>query len=370
MIPLVDLRQQFLSIKSSIMSEVEKVIEQGQYIIGPKVNLLEQKLQQKLNVKHVITVANGTDALVLTLDGYGIGPGDEVITTPFSFFATAEAISRIGAKPVFADIDPHTYNLNPKEIEQHITAATKAILVVHLFGQPAEMKEICDIARKHRLLVIEDACQALGASYAKQPIGSLGDAACFSFFPSKNLGTMGDGGMVATSNDELAASLRQLRHHGSTKKYVHERIGYNSRLDELHAAILLVALQQLDDWNKLRIQRAQKYNEAFKSVSVIQLPIAGADRIHIYHLYCLRTQSRDELMFYLRKRGIQCAVYYPIPIHLQSAYVQLGYAKGEFPVAEQMSQCLLAIPMGPFLSKSDQDKVIAAVLSFEEECAT
>ena len=235
MIPLVDLARQFQSIKKEILQQMEGVIDSGKYIIGDHVRQVEQRIAEKTSTAFAIGVGNGTDALIMTLDAYGIGEGDEVITTPFTFFATAEAISRLGAKPVFVDIDPLTYNIDPLRVEKAITPKTKAIIPVHLFGQPAEMDVLIEVAKRHHLIVIEDACQAFGSAYKGKPLGSLGDAACFSFFPTKNLGTIGDGGMITTSNPEIAAKIRKLRHHGSSMKYYHDMLGYNSRLDELHA---------------------------------------------------------------------------------------------------------------------------------------
>lgn len=364
MISLVDLKSQYQAIKQPILQAMEEVINHGQFIIGPKVKELEHKMKVKLGVDHAVTVANGTDALVLTLDAYGIGLGDEVITTPFTFFATAEAISRVGATPVFSDIDRQTYNIDPSGIEDKITSATRAIIVVHLFGQPAPMRELSEIANKHRLLLIEDACQAFGATYEGRQIGSIGDAACFSFFPSKNLGTMGDGGMIVTSDSHLAEKLRKLRHHGSTVKYMHDDIGYNSRLDELHAAIILIGLKHIDEWNALRRQRATRYNEQLHQVPHLSPPVEAADRTHIYHLYCIYSTARAQLMSHLAQHRIQSGVYYPCPLHLQKVYQGLGYSKGDFPVAEEMAECLLAIPMSPFLSEADQHTVISTLQSF------
>lgn len=367
MISLVALKQQFASIKAEIVAAVEQVIESGQYISGPKVTELEGKIAKKLGVRHVITVANGTDALVISLKAFGIGPGDEVITTPFTFFASAEAVSNVGATPVFVDIDRHTYNIDVRQIEEKITPATKAIIPVHLFGQSAEMDEIQAIAQKHNLIVIEDACQAFGASYKGRMVGSLGDAACFSFFPTKNFSTLGDGGMIATSNDEIAAFCRKLRHHGGSKKYYHDVIGYNSRLDELHAAILLVVLEKIDEWNEQRRQVANYYRDQLTHLSFLRIAPETNDRTHIYHLFCLEAANRAALMQRFDDCHIQTGVYYPCPLHLQNVYQHMGYAPGDFPVAEEMANSLLAIPMSPFLLKNEQDQVIEALLGFGGE---
>jgi len=359
MINLVDLRRQFQSVKNEILLGIEDVIESGQYVLGQKVKELEQKIAKRLDVTEAIAVANGTDALILTLEAFGITKGDEVITTPFTFFASAEAISRVGAVPVFADIDPATYNIDPNEIEKRITSSTKAIIPVHLFGQPADMDKINQIAKKHGLYVIEDACQAFGASYKNKEVGSLGDAACFSFFPTKNLGTMGDGGIITTSNTEIADKIRKLRTHGTTKKYYHDRIGYNSRLDELHAAILLVNLKKIDEWNEQRRKIASRYHQYLDNLSHIKLPFEADDRTHIYHLFCIESDRREEIMKELRNSQIQTGIYYPLCLHLQEVYSYLNYKKGDFHIAESISERLFAIPMHPFLKESEQDQIIS-----------
>ncbi|MGV3463833.1 MAG: DegT/DnrJ/EryC1/StrS family aminotransferase [Heyndrickxia sp.] len=362
MINLVDLGRQFQHVKDDILLEIEKVIDSGNYILGSKVNELEKKIAKKLNVSEAVTVANGTDALVLTLEAFGIGKGDEVITTPFTFFASAESISRVGAIPVFADVNPHTFNLDPSDVEKRITSATKAIIPVHLFGQPADMDEINNLAKKYDLIVIEDACQAFGSTYKGIPVGSLGDAACFSFFPTKNLGTLGDGGIITTTNKELAENLRKLRAHGTTKKYYHDRIGYNSRLDELHAAILLVNLNKIEEWNEKRRAWADRYRKYLSDAKHLQLPIEETDRKHIYHLFCLRSMQREKLMEALMAADIQTGVYYPCCLHLQEVYKSLNYQVGDFPVAEALSKELFAIPMHPYLTESEQDFIISILM--------
>lgn len=361
MIPLVPLHRQFQSIKTEILSAINSIIDSGQYVMGPSVIELEQKIAKKLNVKHAIGVANGTDALVLVLDALQIGPEDEVITTPFTFFATAEAVSRVGATPVFVDIDPISYNIDVSKIEEKITKRTKAILPVHLFGQPANMDEIMALAKQYGLHVIEDACQAFGATYKGKYVGGIGDVACFSFFPTKNLGTMGDGGLVTTNADELAEKIRLLRHHGSRRKYYHDVLGYNSRLDEIHAAILLIALEKIEEWNDLRRQKACFYREQLRNVQDVKAPEELSDRTHIYHLYCIEVNRRDQLMKSLQQKEIQCGVYYPCPLHLQKVYEHLPYRVGDLPVAEEAARKLLAIPMSPFITDEEQQKVIAAI---------
>lgn len=358
MIELVHLQRQFQSMKDEMLAELSAVIDSGSYILGPQVRQFESEVAAYLGVRHAIGVANGTDALVLTLDALGIGQGDEVITTPYTFFASAEAISRTGAKPVFVDIDPLTYNIDPDLLEKAITPATKAIIPVHLFGQPAHMDEMMEIADRHHLMVIEDACQAFGAEYKGKRVGSIGHAACFSFFPTKNLGTIGDGGMVTTSDDQLADRIRQLRHHGSKQKYIHERIGYNSRLDELHAAILRLGLKRIDQWNGIRQKLAERYMHSLSGHPQLRIMKPAPDRTHIYHLFCLESPVREELVDRLQQAGIQTGIYYPQPLHLQEVYRELGYREGDCPVAEKLSRTLFAIPLSPFLDHQEQDKVI------------
>lgn len=365
MIPLISLKEQYEAIESELLDEMRKVLQSGQYILGPKVNQLEETVAEKLGVGYAVAVANGTDALILTLDAYGIGEGDEVITTPFTFFSTAEAISRVGAKPVFADVDPRTYTICPKKIKEKITSSTKAIIPVHLFGQCAEMDVINRIARDHNLLVIEDACQAYGSTYKGKEAGSLGNAGCFSFFPTKNLGTLGDGGMVTTSDAQLAQKIRSLRVHGSIKKYHHQQIGYNSRLDELHAAILMVGLRHIDQWNKQRIALGERYNNKLQGIKQMKLPKTTENSRHVYHLYCIESKNRKGIIEYMKKKNIQTGIYYPCCLHLQDAYRHLGYKAGDFPIAEQLSERLFAIPLSPFLSTEKQDEVINALRESE-----
>lgn len=365
MIPISDPKGQFTVIQSEIIEQIEQVLQSGQYILGPKVTELEKRIAEKLGVSEAISVANGTDALELALLALDIGEGDEVITTPFTFFATAEAIDRVGAVPVFVDVDEHTFNIDPEKIEEMITDRTKAILPVHLFGQPADMTKINKIAKQHSLYVIEDACQAFGAIHNGDYIGSLGDIACFSFFPTKNLSTMGDGGIMTTSNKTVANKIRTLRAHGSVKKYYHQEIGFNSRLDEIHAATLLVCLNHIDRWNKERIALANQYMQKLKNTPFIQLPKAAKEGTHVYHLFCIQSNHRDELKKDLAKQKISTGVYYPLPLHLQEALRHLGYRKGDFPIAETLSETLLAIPLFPSLSLDDQEYIIEAIQRFE-----
>lgn len=358
MIHLIDLKAQFLSVKNEILREMEHVIESGQYILGPKVDELERAIAKKTGTLDAIAVGNGTDALVLTLDAYGIGSGDEVITSPFTFFASAEAISRVGATPVFVDVDSETYTIDPLKIIEKITPKTKAIIPVHLFGQSADMDEIMNIAKKHNLIVIEDACQAFGATYKGSPVGSLGNAACFSFFPTKNLGTLGDGGIITTSDEIVANKIRKLRTHGTTKKYFHDSLGYNSRLDEIHAGILLVLLSKIEEWNNKRNHLAKRYYDKLSSLNFLKLPVAKSDRTHIYHLFCVGSDLREFLLEALETNGIHSGIYYPQCLHLQEVYAHLPYKTGDFPIAEALSETLFALPMSPFLTECDQDQVI------------
>lgn len=361
-IKLINLERQYELLKRDINRAIKKVIESGQYILGPEEKALEKEIAEYIGVEYAIGVANGTDALVLALRALNIGPGDEVITTPFTFFATAEAISLIGAKPVFVDIDPNTYNINPDLIEEKITDRTKAIIPVHIFGQPCDMDRIMNIARKYNLYVIEDACQAIGAEYKGQKVGTFGDAACFSFFPTKNLGGYGDGGMVVTNNSNIAEKVDVLRKHGSKKKYYNEEIGYNSRLDELQAAILRVKLRYLDKWNNMRISAANKYDSLLSDLSdVIKTPYKIKEAKHIYHLYCIQCENREIIMQKLKEKGIATGIYYPVPLHLQKAYTNLGYKQGDLPVAEDLCKKIFAIPMFPEITDNEINYISEAL---------
>ncbi|MGZ4162923.1 MAG: DegT/DnrJ/EryC1/StrS family aminotransferase [Tumebacillaceae bacterium] len=362
-VPLLDLKAQYQTIREEIRQAIDDVLESGNYIMGPAVKSFEEAVATYCGVKHAIGVANGTDALLLTLDALGVGAGDEVITTPFTFFASAEVVSQLGATPVFVDIEPDTYNFDIAKLEAAITDKTKAIIPVHIFGQPVDMDELMAIANKHGIYVIEDACQAIGSTYKGQTIGSLGVAGCFSFFPTKNLGGYGDGGIIVTNDDELARKLRILRVHGSSPKYYHSMIGYNSRLDALQAATLQVKLKYIDEWNQKRREKASYYNEVLKELP-IQLPFVKADREAVYHLYIIQTEYRDELMAYLGDNGISSGVYYPVPLHLQSVYAELPYGEGSMPISEKTALGTMALPLYPELTQDDQDYVISVVREF------
>ncbi|WP_286883306.1 DegT/DnrJ/EryC1/StrS family aminotransferase [Aneurinibacillus sp. UBA3580] len=362
-IPLLDLKAQYQTIKEEIKAAIDEVLESGNYIMGPAVKKFEESLAEYCGVKYAIGVANGTDALLLTLDALGIGPGDEVITTPFTFFASAEVISQVGATPVFVDIEPDTYNLDVTKLEAAITSKTKAIIPVHIFGQPTDMDEIMEIANKYNVYVIEDACQAIGATYKGKKIGSIGTAGCFSFFPTKNLGGYGDGGIIVTNDEELARKVQILRVHGSYPKYYHSMIGYNSRLDALQAATLQIKLKYIDQWNQKRREKADFYNQSLKDLS-IQLPFIKTGREAVYHLYIIQTEYRDELIQYLKENGISSGIYYPVPLHRQEVYAELDYTEGSLPESEKAALGTLALPLYPELTTEDQEYVISVVKDF------
>ena len=344
-IPLVDLKAQYKSIEKEIDKAIFGVIKNTNFILGENVQKFEEEFAKFCQVKYAVGVGNGTDALYLTLRVCGISKGDEVITQPNTFIATTEAITLNGAKPVFVDINPETYNIEKSRIEKAITKKTKAIIPVHLFGQPADMNPILKIAKKYNLKVIEDAAQAHGAEYRGKRVGGLGDVGCFSFFPAKNLGAYGDGGMVVTNNKKLADGIRMLRNHGRVQKYEHEVEGVNSRLDELQAAILRVKLRYLDKWNKARCQCAEFYNKSLKNIKGVETPFVPAWAKPVYYVYTIRVKERDKLKEYLEKKGISSGIYYPIPLHLQLAYKYLGYKRGDFPETEKAADEILNLPM-------------------------
>ena len=362
-IPLVDLKAQYKTIKKEINKAIEKVLENCHFILGENVGKLEEEISNYCGTRYGIGVASGTDALLLSLLALGVGEGDEVITTPFTFIATTEAISKVRAKPVFVDINSKTYNLNIEQIEEKISPRTKAILPVHLYGQTCDMDPIMDLAKKYNLTVIEDAAQAIGAEYKRRKVGSIGDTGCFSFFPSKNLGAYGDGGMVVTDREEIAEKIRMLRVHGCKKKYYHQIDGYNSRLDELYAAILRIKLPHLDEWIKKRRQNAYYYNELFNSFNPVTVitPFEPDYSKHVHYLYTIRTQHRDVVQDALKSRGISTAVYYPVPLHLQNVYKGLGHKEGDFPISEQCSKEILSLPMYPELTKAQIEEIVKVI---------
>ncbi|MCJ7662737.1 MAG: DegT/DnrJ/EryC1/StrS family aminotransferase, partial [Desulfobacterales bacterium] len=341
-VPFLDLKAQYHKIKKDIDQAINEVVSEQHFILGPKVEALEETIAAYSSARYGIGVASGSDALALSLLALGIGSGDEVITTPFTFFATAGSVSKVGAKPVFVDIDPTTYNLDPSKIEARITSATKAVMPVHLFGQCADMEPIMELARSHDLWIIEDAAQAIGSDYKKDSAppkraGSIGDLGCFSFYPSKNLGGFGDGGMVTTDDDELAHRLKLLRVHGASSKYYYQSIGFNSRLDALQAAVLLAKFRYLEEWTEKRRKNAAYYNQLFEKSAHqtlgIELPSVQYNNRHIYNQYVMRVPQRDELREFLTQEGIGTDVYYPLPLHLQECYRDLGHKEGDFPHA-------------------------------------
>ncbi|SDY16826.1 dTDP-4-amino-4,6-dideoxygalactose transaminase [Evansella caseinilytica] len=365
-VPLMNIRAQYEALERELLSAAKRVLSSGKYINGEEGRQFEKELAAFTNTRYAVSTANGTDALILALHACGVGRGDEVITSPFTFFASAEAIARVGATPVFADIDDKTFNLDPEKTAEKITVKTKAIIPVHLFGQPAEMDAFLALARKHHLYVIEDACQALGAEYKAQPAGGIADAGCFSFFPTKNLGGFGDGGMVVTNNPEVAEKVRLLALHGSRKKYFHETIGYNSRLDEIQAAVLRIKLKYITEWNNRRREKAAIYSEELQGLD-LNLPAELPHVRHVYHLFVLQSKKRQGLGKFLQKKGIATGHYYPRPLHLQTAFASLGYQEGDLPVAEAASQCSLALPLFPELAEADQMKVIQAIREFHSQ---
>ena len=364
----LDLRAQFATIHDEVMQAVTQVFESQYFILGPEVKLLEDEVAAKLGAKFAVGCASGTDALILSLLAAGIGRGDEVITTPFSFIATAGAIAYVGAKPVFVDIDPVTYNLNPALLEAAITPDTRAIMPVHLFGLPADMDPIVATARAHDLVIIEDAAQAIGARYAGHFVGTLGDYGCFSFFPSKNLGGAGDGGMITTNDPAIADRLQMLRVHGSQRKYFHEMIGTNSRLHALQAAVLRVKLRHLDAWQQGRQNRAERYRRLFESAglsSFITAPPQPPSKFeHVYNQFTIRSPRRDDLKSFLQAAGVPSEIYYPLCIHLQKAFTYLGHRTGEFPESEKASREVLSLPVYPELPDAQQDRVVQVLADF------
>jgi len=365
-VPFIDLVPQFNAMSDEIMATVARVFKEQKFILGEEVSELEREIAEYCDARHAIGCNSGTDALIIALQAMGIGAGDEVITTPFSFFATASSICRAGATPVFVDIDPETFNLDPQAVEEAVTPRTKAIMPVHLFGQCCEMEALWRVAQKHDLQIVEDACQAIGAEYHGRRTGVLGSVGCFSFFPTKNLGGAGDGGMMTTDDPELAQRLKCLRVHGDVGQYEHIEVGMNSRLDSLQAAVLRVKLRQLDTWTEARQRNADRYGDMFRQEGVldsINLPKVGPNRRHVFNQYCIRVRhgNRDSLMQQLKTRKIGCAVYYPKPLHLQKCFKHLGYRPGQFPEAEAASRDILALPSYPELPAVDQARIVTAV---------
>jgi dTDP-4-amino-4,6-dideoxygalactose transaminase len=375
-VPLLDLQAQYATIRDEISAAVNRVIESQHFILGPEVQALEEEIAAYSQCQYGIGVSSGTDALLVALMALDIQPGDEVITTPYTFFATAGCIARLGAKPVFVDIDPLTYNIDPGQIEAAITERTRAIQPVHLFGQMAAMDSIMAIAERHNLYVIEDAAQAIGAESKGRRAGSIGHLGCFSFFPSKNLGGFGDGGMVVTNDKALADRMKLLRGHGAQPKYYHKVVGGNFRLDALQAAVLRVKLTYLDEWTAGRQQNAETYRRLFVAAGLADgtttgnghypmgLPYAVPDSRHIYNQFVIRCTRRTELMDYLKRRQIGCEIYYPGPMHTQECFADLGYCTGDFPMSEQAAQVTLALPIYPELSQPMIEAVVHVIAEF------
>jgi dTDP-4-amino-4,6-dideoxygalactose transaminase len=389
-IPLVDLKAQYKLVEEKAGKAVLEVLSSANYIMGSEVLEFEKEFAEYIGVKHAISVGNGTDALVLALMAAGVGKGDEVITTPFTFFSTAESISLVGATPVFVDVEKETYNIDPLKIEEKITEKTKAIMPVHIFGQSAKMDEIMAIAKKNNLKVIEDAAQAVGSEYKGTKTGAIGDVGCFSFFPTKNLGCAGDGGIITTSDDNIAIIARALRTHGSGEngqkaynllnnvnekiktseghddtvynplKYYNYLIGFNTRLDALQAAILRVKLTNIDNWNDKRRENAKLYDEKLKDIG-LALPVSIPESKSVYNMYVMQSENREEMINKLKEKGISTGVYYPVPIHLQKAYEKLGYKEGDMVVAEYLSHRTFAIPIFPELSMEQKEYIVEMI---------
>ncbi len=362
-VPLLDLKAQYATIRNEVLTAVSEVLESQRCIGGPKVAELEEKIAASSDCKYAVGVSSGTDAILNSLMSLDISPGDEVITTPFTFFATVGCIARVGAKTVFVDIDPRTYNINPDLIEQKVTKKTKVIMPVHLFGQMADMDPIMEIADKYNLMVIEDAAQSITSTYKDRKAGSIGTVGCFSFFPSKNIGAAGDGGMVVTNNEQLYNRLIIMRNHGANPKYYHKFIGGNFRLDPIQAAVLLVKLPYLDDWSKSRRRNATFYDEKFAGTA-IQTPYIKPDCLSIYNQYVIKVPERDRLVAYLKEKGIGCEIYYPVPMHLQECFSYLGYKDGDFPESEKAAKEVLAIPIYPELTNEMKDYVVKHITEF------
>ena len=389
-IPLLNLKRQYKDIEEEVNANVLECFKNAQYIMGENVKQFENEIADKIGVKHAITVGNGTDALIIALKSLGIKEGDEVITTDYTFFATAEAIRFVGATPVFCDVELDTYNIDPSQIEEKITDKTKAIICVHLFGNACKMDEINDIAKRHNLYVVEDAAQAINSQYNGKNVGNLGDVACFSFFPTKNLGCFGDGGMITTNDDDLATIIRALKVHGSGEngmkayailndeevevveqnsgdntvynplKYYNYLIGHNSRLDEIQAAILRIKLKHLDEYTENRRSISHRYIEALKDTSLV-MPTETDGGKHVFHLFILQFENREEIESKLKEKGIATGTYYKVPMHLQKAFNDLGYKKGDFPNAEYLSERTFAIPLFPEMNDEEREYIINSI---------
>ena len=364
-VPLLDLRAQYADIKHDMDDAIHRVLDSARFIGGPEVAALEQEVARYSSCAHAIGCASGTDALLLSLRGIEAGPGDEVVTSAFSFFASAGTIANVGARPVFVDIDARTFNLDPHRLEEAITPLTKAVIAVHLFGQCCDLTAVRAVCEKHQVWLIEDAAQAIGAEWEGQRAGSVGDLGCFSFFPSKNLGGAGDGGMVTAQNETLAERVRLLREHGAKPKYYHSLVGTNSRLDALQAAILRVKLRHLDRWSERRAQNAALYDQLLEGARLAR-PFRDARTRHIYNQYVIRVPQRDALRQHLTERGIGSEIYYPVPLHLQKCFAYLGYQEGEMPQSEAAAKEVLALPIYPELTEEQIRYVAGSVREFTD----
>ncbi len=363
-VPQLDLAAQYAAIGGEIRAATEKVISSQQFVLGPEGAAFEQEIAKLCGAAHGVGLASGTDALILALRACGVQSGDEVLLPPFTFVATGSAVSALGARPIFADIRPETYNIDPAELERRVTPRTRAIVVVHLYGLPADMDPILAFAKTRGIPVIEDNAQAIGASYKGRRTGALGDAACFSFYPTKNLGAYGDAGLVTTNSSQLAERIRTLRNHGQTGKYLSSEPGWNSRLDEIQAAILRVKLRHLANWQRARQANAAEYTRLLNQIPGVMPPMVAEGFEHVYHQYTIRVERRDELQQFLSERKIGSTVYYPYPLHLQPLYASLGYKAGDFPHAERAAQEVLSLPMYPELRKEQIARVVETIAEF------
>lgn len=368
-VPMLDLKEQYQGLREEILATLDDVMSSSRFILGDNVKKLEEDVAVYSNVKHGIGVGNGSDAIHIALQAAGVGAGDEVITTAFTFFATGGAIVRAGATPVYVDIDPITFNIDPAKIEAAVTEKTKAILPVHLYGQMADMHAIAEVAKKYNLAIIEDAAQAIGAKFQGHSVGELGTAATYSFFPTKNLGAYGDGGMIVTNDDEVAEKSRVIRVHGSKPKYYHSVLGYNSRLDELQAAVLNIKFPHLNKWSELRREKAATYTQLLEEAlgGVVVTPKEVEGNYHVFHQYTLRVPNRDELQAYLKEQGVATMVYYPLPLHVQPVFKELGYKEGDLPEAEKAAKEALSLPMFPELKLEQQEYVVSKIVEFYQK---
>jgi dTDP-4-amino-4,6-dideoxygalactose transaminase len=366
-VPLLDLQAQYGPIRDELIAALVRVSDSQRFIMGPEIEAVEKELAALLGIRHAVAVSSGTDALLLALMALDIGPGDEVVTTTYSFFATAGAIVRVGARPVFVDIDPQTFNIDPDRVSDTITPRTRAILPVHLFGLCADLDPLLDAARPAGIPVVEDAAQAIGATYGSRPVGGIGALGCFSFYPSKNLGAFGDAGLLTTNDDRLAMRARLLRTHGMEPRYYHHLVGGNFRMDALQAAVLRVKAPHLAAWTEGRRRNAARYRTLFRDAGldgVVTLPVEPSDRVHIFNQFVIRSSDRDALKAHLDERGIGTEIYYPVPFHLQPCLANLGYRRGDFPDAERAAEESLALPIYAELTSDQQETVVAAVAAF------